>query len=153
MGKLIRRPDIWISLALFLLMIPAERMELFSSMENWLQGNRHIIRLNTLDADKTQFAYDDIIIVDTEEKFFDEYGSWPLKRSDIAKLTTLIKKLGAEVTAPVLPELSLLKWWRNPVYPKKMESFHVFHHRVEAYLDFPQFDQSQSVKDTEKMPP
>ena len=99
MNKLIRRPDLWISLALFLLMIPAERLELFSSMENWLQGNRHIVRLNTLDADKTQFAYDDIIIVDTEEEFFDEYGSWPLKRSDIAKLTTLIKKLGAEVIA------------------------------------------------------
>ena len=99
MNKLIRRPDLWISLVLFLLMIPAERMELFSSMENWLQGNRHIVRLNTLDADKTQFAYDDIIIVDTEEEFFDEYGSWPLKRSDIAKLTTLIKKLGAEVIA------------------------------------------------------
>ena len=99
MSKLIRRPDIWISLALFLLMIPAERLELFSSMENWLQGNRHIVRLNTLDADKTQFAYDDIIIVDTEEDFFDEYGSWPLKRSDIAKLTTIIKKLGAEVIA------------------------------------------------------
>ena len=62
MGKLIRRPDIWICLALFLLMIPAERMELFSSIENWLQGNRHSIRLNTLDADKTQFAYDDIVI-------------------------------------------------------------------------------------------
>ena len=99
MNKLIRRPDIWISLALFLLMIPAERLELFSSMENWLQGNRHIVRLNTLEADKTQFAYDDIIIVDTEEDFFDEYGSWPLKRSDIAKLTTIIKKLGAEVIA------------------------------------------------------
>ena len=99
MNKLIRRPDLWISLALFLLMIPAERLELFSSMENWLQGNRHIVRLNTLEADKTQFAYDDIIIVDTEEEFFDEYGSWPLKRSDIAKLTTLIKKLGAEVIA------------------------------------------------------
>ena len=69
MNKLIRRPDLWISLALFLLMIPAERLELFSSMENWLQGNRHIVRLNTLDADKTQFAYDDIIIVDTEEDF------------------------------------------------------------------------------------
>ena len=79
MNKLIRRPDLWISLVLFLLMIPAERLELFSSMENWLQGNRHIVRLNTLDSDKTQFAYDDIIIVDTEEEFFDEYGSWPLK--------------------------------------------------------------------------
>jgi len=93
MGKLIRRPDLWISLALFLLMIPAERLELFSSLENWLLGNRHIIRLNTLDPEKTQFAYDDIVIVDTEEKFFDEYGSWPLKRSDIAKLTSNIKNL------------------------------------------------------------
>ena len=99
MGKLIRRPDIWISLALFLLMIPAERLELFSTLENWLLGNRHIIRLNTLDPEKTQFAYDDIVIVDTEEKFFDEYGSWPLKRSDIAKLTSNIKKLGAKVIA------------------------------------------------------
>ena len=99
MGKLIRRPDLWISLALFLLMIPAERLELFSSLENWLLGNRHIIRLNTLDPEKTQFAYDDIVIVDTEEKFFDEYGSWPLKRSDIAKLTSNIKKLGAKVIA------------------------------------------------------
>ena len=99
MGKLIRRPDLWISLALFLLMIPAERLELFSSLENWLLGNRHIIRLNTLDPEETQFAYDDIVIVDTEEKFFDEYGSWPLKRSDIAKLTSNIKKLGAKVIA------------------------------------------------------
>jgi len=122
MGKIIRRPDIWISLALFLLMIPAERMELFSSIENWLQGNRHIIRLNTLDADKTQFAYEDIVIVDTEEKFFDEYGSWPLKRSDIAKLTTLIKKLGAKVIA-----LDMLMDFPNgydevPVLAEAMES-------------------------------
>ena len=68
MGKLIRRPDLWISLALFLLMIPAERLELFSSLENWLLGNRHIIRLNTLDPEKTQFAYDDIVIVDKSQK-------------------------------------------------------------------------------------
>ena len=99
MGKLIRRPDLWISLALFLLMIPAERFELFSSLENWLHGNRHIFRLHALEKEKTKFAYDDILIVDTEEEFFDEYGSWPLKRADIAKLTTNIKKLGAKVIA------------------------------------------------------
>ena len=99
MLKLIRRPDMWITLALFLLMVPAERMELFSSLENWLLGNRHIVRLNTLEPEKTQFAYDEIVIVDTEEKFFDEYGSWPLKRADIAKLTTNLKRLGAKVIA------------------------------------------------------
>ncbi|GIT02751.1 MAG: hypothetical protein CM1200mP28_00100 [Deltaproteobacteria bacterium] len=42
MNKLIRRPDLWISLVFFLLMIPGERLELFSSMENWLQGNRQL---------------------------------------------------------------------------------------------------------------
>ena len=99
MLKLVRRPDMWITLALFLLMIPAERMELFSSLENWLLGNRHIVRLNTLEAEKTQFPYDEIVIVDTEETFFDEYGSWPLKRLDIAKLTTNLKRLGAKVIA------------------------------------------------------
>ena len=99
MQKLIRRPDMWITLAFFLLMVPAERMELFSSLENWLLGNRHIVRLNTLEPEKTQFSYDEIVIVDTEEKFFDEYGSWPLKRSDIAKLTTNLKRLGAKVIA------------------------------------------------------
>ena len=99
MAKLIRRPDIWISLALFLIMVPAERMELFSALENWLLGNRHIVRLNTLEPEKTQFAYDKIVIVDTEEQFFDEYGSWPLKRIDIARLITNIKKLGAKVIA------------------------------------------------------
>lgn len=99
MLKLIRRPDMWITLVLFLLMIPAERMELFSSLENWLLGNRHIVRLNTLEPEKTQFSYDEIVIVDTEETFFDEYGSWPLKRADIAKLTTNLKRLGAKVIA------------------------------------------------------
>ncbi|MDG1177658.1 MAG: adenylate/guanylate cyclase domain-containing protein [SAR324 cluster bacterium] len=99
MLKLIRRPDMWITLALFLLMVPAERMELFSSLENWLLGNRHIVRLNTLEPEKTQFPYDEIVIVDTEETFFDEYGSWPLKRLDIAKLTTNLKRLGAKVIA------------------------------------------------------
>ena len=99
MLKLIRRPDMWITLALFLLMVPAERMELFSSLENWLLGNRHIVRLNTLEPEKTQFPYDEIVIVDTEETFFDEYGSWPLKRLDIAKLTTNLKRLGAKVVA------------------------------------------------------
>jgi len=89
----------WITLVLFLLMIPAERMELFSSLENWLLGNRHIVRLNTLEPEKTQFSYDEIVIVDTEETFFDEYGSWPLKRADIAKLTTNLKRLGAKVIA------------------------------------------------------
>ena len=99
MQNLIRRPDIWITLFLFLLMIPAERVELFSSIENWLLGNRHIIRLNTLEPEETKFSYEDIVIVDTEETFFEEYGSWPLKRLDIAKLTTNLKRLGAEVIA------------------------------------------------------
>ena len=37
--------------------------------------------------------------MDTEEEFFEEYGSWPLKRKDIAKMVTNLKRLGAEVIA------------------------------------------------------
>ncbi|GIT73882.1 MAG: hypothetical protein Ct9H300mP28_36960 [Pseudomonadota bacterium] len=37
MNKLIRRPDIWISFALFLFMIPAERLEFFHL---WKTGSR-----------------------------------------------------------------------------------------------------------------
>ena len=40
-----------------------------------------------------------IIIIDTEEEFFEEYGSWPLKRKDIAQMVVNLKKLGAEVIA------------------------------------------------------
>ena len=55
--------------------------------------------VETLPSEQTEFPYDDIVIIDTEEDFFEEYGSWPLKRKDIAKMVVNLKRLGAEVIA------------------------------------------------------
>jgi adenylate cyclase len=99
MNSIIRRPDFWIVALLFFLMIPAERLELFSQVENQLQGIRHIFRNSTLPIEETQFPYDQILIVDTEEQFFEEYGSWPLRRADIAQIVVNLRKLGAKVIA------------------------------------------------------
>ena len=68
-------------------------------VENQLLGFRHIWRNSALPPEQTQFPYDQILIVDTEEEFFDEYGSWPLKRKDIATIVTNLHKLGAKVIA------------------------------------------------------
>ena len=68
-------------------------------LENPLIGYRSLLRVETLPSEQTEFPYDDIVIIDTEEDFFEEYGSWPLKRKDIAKMVVNLKRLGAEVIA------------------------------------------------------
>ncbi|MDP7158119.1 MAG: CHASE2 domain-containing protein, partial [SAR324 cluster bacterium] len=99
MQTLFKRPDTWFVIIIFLLMIPAERLELFSASENELQGWRHIVRWSALPSSETEFPLDEIVIVDTDEEFFKEYGGWPLRRSDIGQIVTNLKKLGAKVIA------------------------------------------------------
>lgn len=99
MQTLFKRPDTWFVIIIFLLMIPAERLELFSAPENELQGWRHIVRWSALPPSETEFPLDEIVIVDTDEEFFKEYGGWPLRRSDIGQIVTNLKKLGAKVIA------------------------------------------------------
>ena len=93
MNTIFKRLDLWITAVIFILMLGAERYELLPRIENPLIGLRHEFRAQTLPAEETEFLYDDILIVDTEEEFFEEYGSWPLKRKDIAKMVTNLKKL------------------------------------------------------------
>ena len=99
MNTIFKRLDLWITAVIFILMLGAERYELLPRIENPLIGLRHEFRAQTLPSEETEFLYDDILIVDTEEEFFEEYGSWPLKRKDIAKVVTNLKRLGAEVIA------------------------------------------------------
>ena len=99
MNTIFKRLDLWITAVIFILMLGAERYELLPRIENPLIGLKHEFRAQTLPAEETEFLYDDILIVDTEEEFFEEYGSWPLKRKDIAKMVTNLKRLGAEVIA------------------------------------------------------
>ncbi len=99
MNTIFKRLDLWITVIIFVLMLGAERFELLPRIENPLLGLRHEFRAQTLPSEETEFLYDDILIVDTEEDFFEEYGSWPLKREDIAKIVVNLKRLGAEVIA------------------------------------------------------
>ena len=99
MQALFKRPDTWFVVVIFLLMIPAERLELFSASENQLHGLRHLVRWSTLPRSETGFPIDKILIVDTDEAFFEEYGGWPLRRSDIGQIVTNLKELGAKVIA------------------------------------------------------
>ena len=79
-------------------MIPAEQYEIFSGFENQLQGYRHILR-HTANPEAYAFPEKDMVIVDTDEEFFSEYGSWPLQRKHIAEIVTNLQELGAKVVA------------------------------------------------------
>ena len=98
MKKALLRPDFWITILLFLAMIPAEQYEIFSGFENQLQGYRHILR-HTANPEAYAFPEKDMVIVDTDEEFFSEYGSWPLQRKHIAEIVTNLQELGAKVVA------------------------------------------------------
>ena len=58
MKKAFLRPDFWITILLFLAMIPAEKFEIFSGLENQLQGYSHILR-HTANPEAYAFAEND----------------------------------------------------------------------------------------------
>ncbi|OGG96745.1 MAG: hypothetical protein A2508_09575 [Candidatus Lambdaproteobacteria bacterium RIFOXYD12_FULL_49_8] len=94
---LITRYDVWAAIILFLLMIPAERQEWFSTLENQTLSVRHILRNGYAPAETTAFAKDKIAIVNLDEPFFKEYGSFPLRRADVGKMAEKLATMGAKV--------------------------------------------------------
>ncbi len=99
MKKILGRYDILITIALFLAMIPAEYNETFALLEEQTLSFRQILRMTSGDPEQTSFSSDDIIMVNTDEAFFAEYGSFPLRRTDIAQIASQLDKMGARVIA------------------------------------------------------
>ncbi len=98
LSTLFKRPDLIITLVLFLLMIPLERYEVFQAIENEFISVRHHLIRNNLDKDGAyEFLKDKIAIIVQDEAFFDEYGSFPLKREDIGIMVQNLNALGAKV--------------------------------------------------------
>ena len=97
MKSIIKRYDIILTVLLFLVMIPAEYLELFSTFENETLSVRHILRKTYGDEEKTRFLSEDIAIIDLNEEFFEEYGGFPFKRSDIGKIISNIALLEPSV--------------------------------------------------------
>ncbi len=93
----IKRYDIFATILIFLLMIPAERAEWFSSLENQTLSIRHIFRMTHGDGANMAFPADQVGIVYLDEQFFDEYGSFPLRRTDVGIIVENLRILGAKV--------------------------------------------------------
>ncbi|MBF0628838.1 MAG: adenylate/guanylate cyclase domain-containing protein [Magnetococcales bacterium] len=98
LGKFLIRYDILATILLFLLMIPAEYHESFALLEEQTVSFRQILRMTMASPEKMRFSKD-ILLVNTDEKFFDKYGSFPLRRTDLGRIATNLTALGAKVVA------------------------------------------------------
>jgi len=97
MKNLHKRYDIFFTILIFLLMIPAEHKEWFSSLEDQFVSIRHILRTTYGDPEKVGFPHDKIGIVVQDDAFFEDYGSFPLRREDIGRIAENIAFLGAKI--------------------------------------------------------
>ena len=98
MQGLWRRYDVIIALILFLGAIPAQWNESFAPLEDKVNSVRHQFRMDYRGS-HSMMAPDDVFIVNTDEKFFSQYKSFPLRRTDIGRIAENLRKLGAKVVA------------------------------------------------------
>ena len=96
MEKLLRRYDVLMAVALFLAAILAERAEIFSLIEEQTLSFRQILRMSHGDV-SAGGMHPDIVLVNTDETFFKSYGSFPLRRTDIARIVENLNILGAKI--------------------------------------------------------
>ncbi len=92
----LKRWDVFLTLVLFLLTIPAERFELFSLLEDQSISFRHILRTTLGDPDVVQLS-EDIMIVALDEDLYAEYGSFPFRRTDLGRIAQTLSNFGARV--------------------------------------------------------
>ena len=97
MKKTLKKYDIFFIILIFVLTVFAEYREIFSLLEDQTLFLRHATRSTLADRRKMVFPYDKIVLVTVDEAFFAEYGKSPLRRSDLAKIVTNLKRLGAKV--------------------------------------------------------
>ncbi|MBD3646632.1 MAG: CHASE2 domain-containing protein, partial [Pseudomonadales bacterium] len=94
----LKRWDVALTLVFFLLTIPAERFEIFSVVEDQTISYRQILRTTLGDPEQTRLS-EDIMIVALDEGLYEEYGSFPFRRTDLGKVAKILSGFGAEVVA------------------------------------------------------
>ncbi len=92
----LKRWDVTLTLILFLLTIAAERLEIFSLLEDQTISYRQIFRTVYGDPEITRLS-DDIMIVTLDEELYEEYGSFPFRRTDLGKIAQILSGFGAKV--------------------------------------------------------
>ena len=81
----LKRWDVAVTFVFFLLTIPAERFEVFSLLEDQTISYRQIFRTVFGDPELTTLR-DEITIVTLDESLYEEYGSFPFRRTDLGKI-------------------------------------------------------------------
>jgi len=98
METLERRYDLFAIVIVFILAMVLEYRETFSMLEDETLGYRQILR--TIYADEDLMApSDDVVIVYTDEEFYEIYDAYPLRRVDLSTLVVNLNKMGAAVIA------------------------------------------------------
>lgn len=92
----LKRWDVAAAVLFLLLTIPAERFEIFSLLEDQTISYRHIFRTVFGDSQHTQLR-EEIMIVTLDEGLYEEYGSFPFRRTDLGKVAKLLSGFGAKV--------------------------------------------------------
>ena len=92
----LKRWDVSITIVFFLLTIPAERFETFSLLEDQTISIRQIFRTVFGDSELTRLR-DEIMIVALDEALYEEYGSFPFRRTDLGKIAEILSGFGARV--------------------------------------------------------
>ncbi|MGE5546272.1 MAG: CHASE2 domain-containing protein [Solirubrobacterales bacterium] len=96
--KALKRYDILLALFFFLGALPAQYSEILSLLEEQTISMRHQLRMAWGDRKDLAFSKD-VVLVNVDERFFKAYGSYPLRRTDIAAIVANLKALGAKVIA------------------------------------------------------
>ena len=94
----LKRWDVFLALVFFLVAIPAEYNEIFTLLEDQTLSYRHIFRMSLGDPEVTQFS-DEIVLVSLDEELYEEYGSYPFRRTDLGKIAQILSSVGAKVVA------------------------------------------------------
>jgi len=96
MGKAEQRYDLYAIIFVFLLGILLEYQEAFSLLEDETLSYRQLMRTYLGDAEEVA-PPDNVVIVYTDEGFYDQYGKYPLTRTDLARLIGTLHDMGAAV--------------------------------------------------------
>ncbi|MFT5211267.1 MAG: adenylate cyclase [Flavobacterium sp.] len=98
MGILKNRVDIIAIVFFFLFAIFLEKNEAFSFAEDETLSYRQLLRTYNGD-EKVTSPSEDVVIVYTDEAFYEEYDMFPLRRVDLSTLIVRLKEMGAAVIA------------------------------------------------------
>jgi adenylate cyclase len=98
MPNFLRRYDIIVAVLLFIAAVPAQVYEWMAPIEEQTISLRQQSRMDH-HAKIGKLASTDIFMVNTDEHFFQKYQSFPLRRTDIGKLASNLRRLGAKVVA------------------------------------------------------